>query len=84
MIVLVKYEELKELLEADLDAWMNVAGGPNFNAFEFDPNLVDLSELDRLGYYKNRDAWIAGVQVKKIQAYLQDTLDSPVKASQNK
>lgn len=84
MVILVRYEDLKELLEADLEAWMNVGGGPNFNAFEFDPNLADMSQLDALGYYSNRDAWIAGVQVKKIQAYLNQQLSDPVKAAQNK
>lgn len=84
MIALVRYEELKELLQNNIEAWMQVGGGPNFDAFEFDPNTVDLSVLDSKGYYKNRDAWIAGVQVKKLQAYLKELTENPVKGAQNK
>lgn len=84
MVILIKYEELKELLQADLEAWMEVGGGPNMDAFEFDPNLVDLSILDSKGYYTNRDAWIAGVRIKKLQKYIQDHLEDPIKAAQNK
>lgn len=84
MVILIKYEELKELLQADLEAWMEIGGGPNMDAFEFDPNLVDLSVLDNKGYYTNRDAWIAGVRIKKIQKYIQETLEDPIKAAQNK
>lgn len=84
MIALVKYEELVNLLQDNIDAWMQVGGGPNFNAFEFDPNTVDLSVLDSQGYYKNREAWIAGVQVKKLQEYLKELTDNPIQAAQNK
>lgn len=84
MVVLVKYEELKELLETSLEAWMEVGGGPNMDAFEFDPNLVDLSLLDSKGYYVNRDAWIAGVQVKKLLKYINENLEDPIRAAQSK
>ena len=84
MVVIVKYEALKELLEENIEAWLQVAGGPNMDAFEFDPNVVDKSVLDAKGYYSNRDAWIAGVQIKKLQKYLQEHLEDPVTAAQNK
>lgn len=84
MVVIVKYEALKELLEENIEAWLQVAGGPNMDAFEFDPNVVDKSILDAKGYYSNRDAWIAGVQIKKLQKYLQEHLEDPVTAAQNK
>jgi len=84
MIVLVKQEELLSLLQEDLKAWMEVAGGPNLEAFEFDPNLADLQVLHSMGYYDNRDAWIAGVQVKKLRAYIDAFVEFPIKAAQNK
>lgn len=83
MLIIVKYEELKDLLTSDLEAWMQVSGGPNLDAFEFDPQIVDKSVLDAKGYYTDRDAWLAGVQIKKVQKYLQEQLSNPVKASQN-
>lgn len=82
MVVIIKYEELKDLLEENIEAWLQVSGGPNMDAFEFDPNTIDKSILDAKGYYTNRDSWIAGVQIKKIQSYLQTHLDNPVKAAQ--
>jgi hypothetical protein len=84
MVILIKYEELRDVLEASLEAWMEIGGGPNMDAFDFDPNLVDLSTLDAKGYYTNREAWIAGVQVKRLQKYINENLQDPVKASQNK
>lgn len=84
MVIIVEYEKLKELIEANLEAWLEIGGGPNLDAFEFDPNLVDLSVLDAKGYYTNRDAWIAGVQIKKLQKYLDEELKDPTIASQNK
>tara|TARA_R110000868_G_scaffold92791_9_gene257394 strand:+ start:1480 stop:1734 length:255 start_codon:yes stop_codon:yes gene_type:complete len=84
MVILVKYEELKELLDTSVEAWMEVGGGPNMDAFEFDPNLVDLALLDNKGYYDNRDAWIAGVQIKKLVKYINENLEDPIRASQTK
>jgi len=66
MVIIVQYEELKELLEANIDA-----------------NLVDNSVLDTLGYYTNRDSWIAGVQIKKLHHYIRTNLQDPTKAAQN-
>ena len=83
MVIIVQYEQLKELLEDNLDAWMQINGGPNMDAFEFDPNMVDTSILDSKGYYTNRDSWIAGVQIKKIQKYLDQSLKDPTRAAQN-
>jgi len=83
MVIIVRKEELLELLEQNLQAWENVAGGPNLHAYEFDPNIVDTSVLDDLGYFSNRDAWIAGVQIKKIKAYINSNLIDVTPAAQN-
>lgn len=83
MVIIVKREDLLQLLEDDIKAWMQVDGGPNLNAFEFDPNLVDREMLSAMGYYDNRDAWIAGVRVKKIQEYIDTVLANPVLGAQN-
>ncbi len=83
MLIIVKYEELKELLDSNLEAWMQVNGGPNLDAFEFDPNTVDKSVLDAKGYYTDRDSWISGVQIKKLRNYLEQHLANPIKAAQN-
>jgi len=84
MIILVKKEELEELLESQLDALTNIAGGPNMKAYEFDPNIADLQELDNMGYFSNRDSWITGVQIKKILSYIEENLTDPVEAAQTK
>ncbi len=83
MVIIVNKEELIELLDANIEAWMHVDGGPNFDAFEFDPNLVDREVLDSLGYYSNRSAWISGVMVKKLQRYKEKLLANPVIGAQN-
>lgn len=84
MVILIKKEELEELLQSNVDAWLHIGGGANMDAFEFDPNIVDKDALDSLGYYSNRDSWIAGVQVKKILAYMDEHLQNPTPSAQNK
>lgn len=82
MVILVKKEELLDLLKGDIEAWAQVGGGPNYNAYEFDPNLADLEALDNMGYYSNRDSWIAGVQIKKLENYIH-LIDNAPKGAQN-
>jgi CRISPR/Cas system CSM-associated protein Csm2 small subunit len=69
-VILVTKEDLEELLQNELEAWENIGGGPNLNAFEFNPEEVDPAQLRDLGYYTNRDSWIAGVRYKKVLEYL--------------
>lgn len=79
-VILVVKEDLRDLLEFQLYAWQNIGGGPNPFAYEFDPLEVDHDELRKLGYYKNREAWIAGVQVKKLKEYLEKLEAAPPSA----
>lgn len=83
MVIIVKKEELVALLKENLQAWASISGGPNMQAFEFDPNLADTEMLDSLGYYSNRDSWIAGVQIKKIKSYIESNLIDTVPGAQN-
>ena len=69
-VILITKEDLEELLVEELEAWENIGGGPNLNAFDFDPKEMDPAQLRDLGYYKNRESWIAGVRYKKVQEYL--------------
>lgn len=70
MVVVVRVEDLQKLLKDELEAWQSLAGGPNLDAFEFDPKNVDHKLLKSKGYYKNREAWVGGVRVKEIQDFL--------------
>mgnify|MGYP003657665530 CR=1 FL=1 len=70
-IILITKEDLVKLLEEEIDAWDNIGGGPNLNAFAFEPENIDPAHLRDLGYYKNRDSWIAGVRIKKVKEYLE-------------
>lgn len=72
MIISVSKEELITLLLREIKAWESVGGGPNLQAFEFDPKTVDKEVLDQLGYYKNRESWIAGVRIKELVEYLKE------------
>ena len=47
-----------------------MGGGQNLRAFEFDPKTVDTEMLHQLGYYTNRESWIAGVRIKRLNEYL--------------
>ena len=72
MIISVSKEELTALLLKEIKAWESVGGGPNLQAFEFDPKTADKEVLDQLGYYKNRESWIAGVRIKELVEYLKE------------
>jgi hypothetical protein len=71
MIILVDRNELLELLEAEMYAWENVSSGPDMNAYEIDPQdgKVTVKHLKEIGYYTNKDTWIAGIRYKKIREY---------------
>ena len=70
-IILITKEDLVKLLEDEIEAWDNIGGGPNLNAFSFEPEKVDMAHIRDLGYYANRDSWIAGVRIKRVKEYLE-------------
>jgi len=72
MIISVSKEELTGLLLKEIKAWESVGGGPNLQAFDFDPKTVNNELLDQLGYFKNRESWIAGVRIKHLVEYLKE------------
>jgi len=71
----VSKEGLIGFLLDEVKAWEKVGGGPNLNAFEFDPENVDKAELESLGFYDNREAWVAGIRIKKIWEYIEEIKD---------
>lgn len=77
MLVVISKEKLKLLLEEEIKCWESVAGGPNLNAFSFDPKNTDPQLLKDLGYWENREAWLAGARIKDIIAYLQELEELP-------
>lgn len=79
MIISVSREELTALLLKEIKAWESVGGGPNLQAFEFDPLTVDKDLLNRLGYYKNRESWIAGIRIKHLVEYLNQIQAQPTR-----
>lgn len=72
MVKVVRQEDLEKLLHEEIKAWQVVAGGVELDAYEFDPKTVNISDLKKKGFFKNREAWIAGVCINKIKAFLKD------------
>lgn len=81
MLILVKQEELLSFIDKEIKAWELMGGGPNLYAFDFDPETVDLAELDRLGYNDNREAWIAGMRIQALVHLRQEILKAPTPAN---
>jgi len=77
MFVLVSKDKLKLFLQEELKCWKEIGGGPNPYAYEFDPSTTDPEKLKELGYYSNREAWIAGVRVHTVEEFLQDLDNYP-------
>ncbi len=77
MLVLFSKERLQLLLQEEIKCWESVSGGPNINAFSFDPKTTDPQVLKELGYYSDREAWIAGVRIKEIQKFLVELENLP-------
>lgn len=75
-IILITKEDLVKLLEEELEAWESIGGGPNLSAFSFEPENIDPAHLRDLGYYTNRDSWIAGVRTKRVKEYLEGIKDA--------
>lgn len=72
MLISVSKERLLDLLSEEMDAWMSVGGGPNRNAFRFDPKTVDKAKLREFGFYDNREAWLAGVRINELMDYYKE------------
>lgn len=70
MDVVVNKKDLIKLLVDEIHAWESVGGGLNINAFTHDANTTDPKLLQELGYYDNKDSWIAGARVKLLRTYL--------------
>lgn len=78
MVVNIIKEELITFLKKEIKCWESVGGGPNINAYAFDPETVDPQELKRLGYYENRESWIAGMRIKEIRQYIEELNTLPM------
>jgi len=78
MLVVISKEELSILLEEEIKSWEGVSGGPNPNAFSFDPKITDPQLLKELGYYDDRESWIAGARIKKLREYLIQLNNTPM------
>jgi hypothetical protein len=77
MLIVISKERLQAFLEEEIQCWESVSGGPNLNAFSFDPKTTDPAELKALGYYDNREAWLAGARIKELRAYIADLQNTP-------
>lgn len=77
MLIVISKERLQAFLEEEIQCWESVSGGPNLNAFSFDPKTVDPTELAKSGYYDNREAWIAGVRIKELRDYIAELERTP-------
>jgi hypothetical protein len=77
MLIATNKESLIALLENQIRMWEEIGGGANYDAYEFNPKKVDQQQLVDLGFYKNRDSWIAGVQIKKLTEYLNTIKETP-------
>ena len=81
MIIYYSQDELLKFINDEIKAWEKIGGGPNLNAFMFNPKETDPKILHELGYYDNVDAWVAGARIKalrELQAEVQQAL-SPIK-----
>jgi hypothetical protein len=77
MVIYCSKDKLTKFIKAEIKAWEKIGGGPNLDAFEFDPRNTDPKLLDKLGYFDNIDSWIAGARLKALTELLQEIEDSP-------
>ena len=77
MLIVISKEQLAVVLEEEIKCWESVSGGPNLNAFSFDPKTTDPQLLKQLGYYEDREAWIAGARIKVLREYLTELNNTP-------
>lgn len=71
MVIYYSQDDLTKFIQAEIRAWEKIGGGPNLNAFEFDPKDTDPKILHELGYYDNIDSWVAGARIKALTELLQ-------------
>jgi len=76
MLVAVGKEDLIIMLESQIENWKEIGGGANYEAYEFNIEEVNRQQLTDLGFFENRDSWIAGVQIKKLTTYLNEIKQS--------
>ena len=77
MLVLFSKEKLQQFLQEEIKCWESVGGGPNINAFSFDPKTTDPTILRELGYYDNRESWIAGARIKELGDLIRELENLP-------
>lgn len=77
MLVLVSREKLQKFINDEIKCWESIGGGPNINAYAFDPKTTDPNKLRELGYYDNRESWIAGARIKELLELLVDIESTP-------
>ncbi len=70
MVIVVRVEDIQKLIKEEIEAWESLAGGPNLDAYDFNPKNVDPKDLKKKGYYKNRESWIGGARVNKLREFL--------------
>lgn len=78
MFITLPKDKLESFLKEELECWRTIGGGVNPDAHEFDPQTVDPKKLEKLGYYTNRESWIAGARVKTLEQFLNDLKNYPV------
>lgn len=82
MLIYYSQDDLIKFIKAEIKAWEKIGGGPNLDAFEFDPKTTHPKVLHDLGYYDNLDSWIAGARIKALTDLLISVQDatSPTKS----
>jgi hypothetical protein len=79
MLITLPKEELEKLLQEEIQCWHAVGGVLNPHAYEFDPLSADPKQLEELGYYSDRESWIASARVKTLEQFLKDLHTYPTK-----
>lgn len=77
MLVVISREDIQILLQEEIKSWEKVGGGPNLNAFYHDEKSTDPQTLKALGYYDNKDSWLAGRRISLLQNYLKELESKP-------
>lgn len=77
MLVVISKDRLVTLLNEEIKCWEGVSGGPNPNAFFFNPKEVDPQTLIELGYYDSPDAWVAGARIKQLIDFIRELDELP-------
>lgn len=70
MLIVLSKDRLQAFLYEEIKCWETVGGGPNLDAFSFDPKTTDPEELKKRGYYENRESWLSGARIKDITDFI--------------